>query len=70
MLTFTIRRLLLAIPTLIFIAFVIFYILDAAPGEGLADIPLTVPPEVRAPASCTCATTTTPGGPRSSASRP
>jgi peptide/nickel transport system permease protein len=47
LLTFTIRRLLLAIPTLIFIAFVIFYILDAAPGDGLADIPLTVPPEVR-----------------------
>lgn len=48
MLTFTIRRLLLAIPTLIFIAFVIFLLLLKAPGNPLGDIPLTIPPEVRA----------------------
>lgn len=48
MLIYTVRRLLLAIPTLLFIAFVIFLLLELAPGEGLSDIPLTVPPEVRA----------------------
>ena len=32
MLTFIFRRLLLAIPTLIFIAFVIFIVLELAPG--------------------------------------
>lgn len=48
MLIYTIRRLLLAIPTLLFIALVIFLVLEAAPGEGMSDIPMTVPPEVRA----------------------
>jgi peptide/nickel transport system permease protein len=47
MLTFILRRLLTAIPTLIFIAFVIFMVLEAAPGDPLADQPLTIPPEVR-----------------------
>ena len=47
MLTFTIRRLLLAIPTLLFISLVIFLLLEASPGDPLADVPLTVPPEVR-----------------------
>ena len=47
MLTFTLRRLLIAIPTLLFISFVIFMLLDLAPGDPLADQPLTVPPEVR-----------------------
>ena len=32
MLTYTIRRLLLSIPTLLFIAFVIFMLLELAPG--------------------------------------
>jgi peptide/nickel transport system permease protein len=47
MLTFTIRRLILAIPTLIFIALVIFLLLDLAPGDPLANQPLSIPPEVR-----------------------
>ncbi len=48
MLTFTIRRLLLAIPTLLFIALVIFSLLKLAPGDPTANVPLTVPPEVKA----------------------
>ncbi len=47
MLTYTIRRLLLAIPTLLFISLVIFLLVDLAPGSPLSQIPLTVPPEVR-----------------------
>ncbi|MGL6210360.1 MAG: ABC transporter permease, partial [Paracoccaceae bacterium] len=47
MLTFTLRRLLVAIPTLLFISLVIFLLVDLAPGSPLADIPLTVPPDVR-----------------------
>ncbi len=47
MLTYTLRRLLIAIPTLLFISFVIFLLLEMAPGDPLADQPLTVPPEVR-----------------------
>jgi peptide/nickel transport system permease protein len=47
MLTYTIRRLLLAIPTLLFIALVVFLLLELAPGDPLADQPLTIPPEVR-----------------------
>ena len=47
MLNFTIRRLLLAIPTLLFISLVIFLLLDLAPGDPLAQMPLTIPPEVR-----------------------
>ena len=47
MLTYTIRRLVLAIPTLIFISFIIFLLLDMAPGDPTAQLPLTIPPEVR-----------------------
>ena len=47
MLTFTIRRLLLAIPTLILISFVIFMLLELAPGDPMAQVPLTVPAEVK-----------------------
>ena len=47
MLNYTIRRLMLAIPTLLFISFVIFAVLDLAPGDPTADLPLTIPPEVR-----------------------
>jgi peptide/nickel transport system permease protein len=47
MLTFTIRRLLMAVPTLLFISFVIFLLLELAPGDPVADMPLTIPPEVR-----------------------
>jgi len=44
MLTFTLRRLLLAIPTLLFIS----RILDLAPSDPTASLPLTTPPDVRA----------------------
>jgi peptide/nickel transport system permease protein len=47
MLTYTIRRLLLSIPTLLFIAFVIFMLLELAPGDPMAQMPLTIPPEVK-----------------------
>ncbi|CTQ51126.1 ABC transporter permease [Jannaschia donghaensis] len=47
MLTFTIRRLLFAIPTLLFIALVIFMLLELAPGDPMANVPLTVPAEVK-----------------------
>jgi peptide/nickel transport system permease protein len=42
------RRLLTAIPTLIVISFVIFAILDLAPGDPTSNLPLTIKPEVRA----------------------
>jgi peptide/nickel transport system permease protein len=47
MLSFTLRRLALAVPTLLLIAAVIFLLLDAAPGDPMGDQPLTIPPEVR-----------------------
>jgi len=48
MLTYTIRRLLTSIPTLVFISLVIFLLLELAPGDPMAQQPLTVPDEVRA----------------------
>ncbi|MGA0542770.1 ABC transporter permease [Neotabrizicola sp. VNH66] len=47
MLTFALRRLLIAIPTLLLISLVIFLLVDLAPGSPASDIPLTVPAEVR-----------------------
>ncbi len=47
MLTYTIRRLVLAVPTLLFISLVIFLLLELAPGDPMAQVPLTVPPEVK-----------------------
>ncbi|KPA21986.1 Glutathione transport system permease protein GsiC [Shimia sp. SK013] len=47
MLTFTIRRLILSIPTLLFISLIIFLLLELAPGDPMAQVPLTVPPEVK-----------------------
>ena len=47
MLTYTIRRLILSIPTLLFIALVIFLLLELAPGDPMAQVPLTVPAEVK-----------------------
>ena len=47
MLTFTLRRLMLAIPTLLVISLVIFLLVDLAPGSPMSEIPLTVPPETR-----------------------
>ena len=48
MLTFVIRRLTLAIPTLFLISFAIFMILFLSPSDPTASLPLTVPDEVRA----------------------
>lgn len=45
---YIIRRFLIAIPTLLAISLVIFLILDLAPGDPTGNLPLTVPPEVRA----------------------
>ena len=47
MLNYTIRRLIFTIPTLLFISFVIFFILDTAPNDPTGNLPLTIPPEVR-----------------------
>jgi peptide/nickel transport system permease protein len=47
MLIYTLRRLMMAIPTLIMISLVIFLLVDLAPGSPASEIPLTVPPEVR-----------------------
>ncbi len=47
MLSFTIRRLIIMVPTLLFISLVIFLLLELAPGDPMAQIPLTVPPEVK-----------------------
>jgi peptide/nickel transport system permease protein len=47
MLNYTIRRLLIAIPTLLFISLIIFLLLDMAPGDPMGQVPLTVPPEVK-----------------------
>ncbi len=45
--TYLIRRIFTAIPTLLFISFVIFALLDLAPGDPTGSLPLTIPPEVR-----------------------
>ena len=47
MLTYVIRRLLFAIPTLLLISLVIFLVVDLAPGSPGANLPRTIPPEVR-----------------------
>ena len=47
MLRFTLRRLLFAIPTLMAISFIIFALLDLAPGDPTSQLPLNIPPEVR-----------------------
>lgn len=47
MLSYTLRRLLFMVPTLLFISLVIFLLLDLAPGDPMAQVPLTVPPEVK-----------------------
>ena len=47
MLNYALRRLLMAIPTLIFISLILFLVLELSPGDPLADMPLTIPPEVR-----------------------
>ena len=47
MINYIIRRLLLAIPTLLVISFIIFAILALAPNDPTGNLPMTVPPEVR-----------------------
>ncbi len=47
MFSYTLRRLLIAVPTLLIISLVIFLLLEAAPGDPLGEVPLTVPPEVK-----------------------
>lgn len=48
MFKYLLRRLLVAIPTLLAISFIVFAILDLAPGDPTGNLPLTIPPEVRA----------------------
>lgn len=47
MFNYTLRRLLQAIPTLLLISMVIFMLLAMAPGDPMANLPLSVPSEVR-----------------------
>ena len=47
MLRYTVRRLIFAVPTLLVISFIIFALLDLAPSDPTANLPLTIPPEVR-----------------------
>ena len=44
---YTIRRLIIAIPTLLLISLILFLLLDLAPGDPTAQLPLTIPPEVK-----------------------
>jgi len=48
MFAYAVRRLLIAIPILLIISFVIFSLLTLAPNDPLGDLPLTIPPDVRA----------------------
>ncbi len=47
MVRYIVRRSLVAIPTLIVISFILFLLLDLAPGDPTSNVPLTVPAEVR-----------------------
>ena len=47
MLTLTIRRLIFAVPTLLFTALIIFLLLELAPVDPMSNVPLTVPDEVK-----------------------
>ena len=47
MLRYAARRLLISIPTLLAISFIVFALLDLAPSDPTANLPLTIPPEVR-----------------------
>ena len=47
MLTFTIRRLIFAVPMLLFTALIIFLLLELAPGDPMSNVPLTVPDDVK-----------------------
>ena len=47
MLSYSIRRLLFAVPSLLVISFIVFALLDLAPGDPTGQLPLTIPSEVR-----------------------
>jgi peptide/nickel transport system permease protein len=47
MLTFTLRRLAFAVPTVLVISLIVFLMLELAPGDPTASLPLTIPLEVR-----------------------
>ena len=47
MLRYVVRRLLVAIPTLLVISLVVFAILDLAPGDPTSQLPLTIPMDIR-----------------------
>ncbi len=44
---YVIRRLLMAIPTLLVISLAVFALLDLAPGDPTSQLPLTIPAEIR-----------------------
>ncbi len=46
--SYILRRVLTAIPTLLFISFVIFALLDLAPGDPTSNLPQSIPQEVKA----------------------
>ncbi|HSF94413.1 MAG TPA: ABC transporter permease [Thermohalobaculum sp.] len=47
MLRYTVRRMLFAIPTLLVISFIIFALLDLAPGDPTASLPMTIDAQTR-----------------------
>jgi len=47
MLNYTLRRLLFAVPTLLLISLIIFALLDLAPNDPTANLPPTIPPELK-----------------------
>ena len=47
MFRYAVRRLLVSIPTLLAISFIVFALLDLAPSDPTANLPLTIAPEVR-----------------------
>ena len=47
MFVYTIRRSLIAIPTLLVISLILFLLLDLAPGDPTAQLPLTIPHDVK-----------------------
>lgn len=47
MLSYALRRLLTAVPTLLLISLIVFALLKLAPGDPLSQLPITIPPEVR-----------------------
>ncbi|WFE75857.1 ABC transporter permease [Roseinatronobacter sp. S2] len=47
MLSYTLRRLAFAVPTVLIISLIVFLMLDMAPGDPTGSLPLTIPLEVR-----------------------